>query len=103
MGSGSLNPPGCECIGKIKTLELLGSLVNWNVEAFGENYGTYCAAWKDGECSSGSHPQGPLHSCRTHQGCEELFPSLNFDQDQSWCCYSWCFVNATTCTEEIQD
>ena len=30
------------------------------------------------------------------------WPSYDFTQDQSWCCDSWCYVDATTCTPELQ-
>ena len=103
IDTGTTAPPGCECIGRTKTLELLASVPSkHSVSKFGRDYGSYCAAWEDGACSSGTHTVGPLHSCGTLAGCDELWPSYDFDADQSWCCDSWCYVNQTTCTADIQ-
>ena len=68
--------------------------------------GIRCAAWEDGKCTTcqtAENMQG-LHTCDgTHaSSCEAHWPSYDFTQDQSWCCDSWCYVNATTCTPELQ-
>lgn len=43
------------------------------------------------------------HRCGTSKGCNDLWPSYNFDTSQSWCCDAWCYVDKTTCTKEIAD
>jgi glycerophosphoryl diester phosphodiesterase len=91
-------PQGCECLGKTETRALLLGVVDPFV--VGEEYGSYCAAWDDGACSSGLHQIGPMHRCGTKTGCAELRPDRKLG---GWCCDSWCFVNAQTCTEEMQD
>jgi len=98
-------PAGCECIGKKKALELLTSVeTKHSVSSFGEDYGSYCAAWEDGACSASIDYNkcinGPGHTCGNKKGCHDLWPDYNFNTDQIWCCDSWCYVNATTCKEE---
>lgn len=95
-------PSGCECIGKEKTLELRRKTSSGHsVALFGEDYGTYCAAWEDGVCSSGELSTGPLHSCGSLATCEQLRAADNLGVDQS-CCDAWCYVNETTCTQQLQ-
>ena len=102
----SAPPKGCECIGKTRALELLGKSSQHDKAAFGEEYGSYCAAWEDGKCtpdSEASCKSGPGHKCGSKKGCNDLWPSYNFDVSQAWCCDSWCYVDNTTCTKEIQE
>ena len=80
------------------------------VEQLGEDFGSYCAAWEDGACSSTSclnATGGPGHKCGTLKECTALWPSdsngvVNYDQSQPWCCDAWCYVDKTTCTDAIQ-
>jgi uncharacterized ParB-like nuclease family protein len=81
---------------------LLSKPSKHSVLSFGEDYGSYCAAWEDGACSESLDlkkcTNGPGHTCGSKKGCHELWDGYNFNQDQLWCCDSWCYVNATTCT-----
>jgi hypothetical protein len=45
-----------------------------------------------------------MHTCdgTDASSCEAHWPSYDFTQDQSWCCDSWCYVDNTTCTPELQ-
>jgi len=52
---------------------------------------------QDGKCAAAAATIGPNHQCGTLKRCDELWPSYNFNTDQTWCCDSWCYVNATTC------
>ena len=62
-----------------------------SVETFGEDYGSYCAAWEDGACSDSidlkTCVNGPGHTCGTKKGCHELWndSGYNFNEDQLWC------------------
>ena len=57
--------------------------------SFGEDYGSYCAAWEDGACSESLDlkkcTNGPGHTCGSKKGCHELWEDYNFNQDQLWC------------------
>ena len=98
-------PTGCECIGKPRALALLGKSTQHDIAKFGEEYGSYCAAWEDGKCSSESCAGAVQigHTCGTSKGCNDLWPSSNFDTSQSWCCDAWCYVDPATCTQEVAD
>ena len=79
------------------------------VDQLGSEFGSYCAAWEDGACSSESCESraGPGHTCGTLKECKALWPEdsrglVNFDESQSWCCDAWCYVDPKTCTDEIQ-
>ena len=77
--------------------------------AYGADYGSYCAAWEDGACKPDSDPDcqaGPGHKCGTKKDCKALWETYtdgvdtyhyDFNQDQTWCCDAWCYVNSTTC------
>jgi len=105
-------PPGCECLGIDRTLELLESVPSkHSIEDFGPFYGSYCAAWEDGKCSDDPpdespsslfpYRNGPDHICGDLQGCDDLWPSYDFTADQAWCCAAWCYVDRATCTDEV--
>lgn len=68
--------------------------------------GIRCAAWEDGKCTPGSTAASldGMHTCNgtDASSCEAHWPSYDFTQDQSWCCDSWCYVDNTTCTPELQ-
>ena len=68
--------------------------------------GIRCAAWEDGKCTPGSTAASldGMHTCdgTDASSCEAHWPSYDFTQDQSWCCDSWCYVDNTTCTPELQ-
>ena len=76
---------------------------------YGADYGSYCAAWEDGACKPDSDPDcqaGPGHKCGTRKDCKALWETYtnpntglqyDFNQDQTWCCDAWCYVNSTTC------
>jgi hypothetical protein len=71
-------PKGCECIGKSKALELLGKSTQHDKTKFGEDYGSYCAAWEDGQrsavsCANDDSKIG--HRCGTSKGCNDIWPS----------------------------
>eukprot|EP00961_Rhodomonas_salina_P282577 3818587-Rhodomonas_salina.2 len=70
------------------------------ITRFGDEYGTWCASWDDGICvptkfvyDEGEHPCEGTHS----GSCDELWPDLDWQKDQSQCCDSWCYVNPNTC------
>ena len=92
--------PGCECTGDNAALGAV------ELAKHGVHYGKYCAAWEDGKCTSCQTSSNMLgkHTCDgTHAAsCEAHWPSYDFTQDQSWCCDSWCYVDNTTCTPELQ-
>ena len=71
----------------------------------GADFGSYCAAWEDGACKKDTcdPPWGPGHTCGTKKECKALWPSYDFDKSQTWCCDAWCYVDAATCTSEIQE
>lgn len=88
------NPPGCECISDNDNMG------DENQARFGDEYGTWCASWDDGICvptkfvyDEGEHPCEGTHS----GSCDELWPDLDWQKDQSQCCDSWCYVNPNTC------
>jgi hypothetical protein len=75
-----------------QALELLkGKETKHSVTTFGEDYGSYCAAWEDGACSDSIDYSkcinGPGHTCGTKKGCHDLWPDYNFNQDQTWCAH----------------
>uniref|UniRef100_A0A7S1MZ60 Uncharacterized protein n=1 Tax=Hemiselmis andersenii TaxID=464988 RepID=A0A7S1MZ60_HEMAN len=89
-------PTGCECIGKAAIQDALGED---NVKKFGEDYGSFCAAFEDGKCTN-SNPMGMgQHACGTAEHCATMWPTYDFNTNQAWCCDSWCYVNRTTCTD----
>ena len=96
---GMSNPTltGCECTG--------GNLALGTAEMtkHGADYGKWCSAWEDGQCDS-TATRGPAHTCKGNQAssCQAHWPSYDFDDDQSWCCDSWCYVSNITCTPEKQ-
>ena len=70
-----------------------------DMKKFGASYGSSCAAWEDGMCSTGTEIKAPAHSCGTSKSCDSLWSdNYNFNNNQAWCCDSWCYVNRTTCT-----
>ena len=93
--------PGCECTGDNSGLGAA------ELAKHGADYGKWCAAWEDGKCSpdakasdrSGSHTCSGTNasSCEAHWG-----NSYDFSKEQSWCCDSWCYVNKSTCTPDLQ-
>ena len=98
-------PEGCACIPKAELHSLLGQWPDYVQSKWGEDYGSYCAAWEDGACadaSSESCSSGPGHTCGTLTGCKEMWEAdYDFSKDQKWCCDSWCYVNPATCTQQI--
>ena len=58
------------------------------MSSFGEDYGSYCAAWEDGACSASIDYNkcinGPGHTCGNKKGCHDLWPDYNFNTDQIW-------------------
>jgi len=95
----------CACIPKAELHSLLGQWPDYVQSKWGEDYGSYCAAWEDGACadaSSESCSSGPGHTCGTLTGCKEMWEAdYDFSKDQKWCCDSWCYVNPATCTLQI--
>ena len=88
--------PGSDPTACAQTLELLRSKPSKHPvpdfgedSSFGEDYGSYCAAWEDGACSESLDlkkcTNGPGHTCGSKKGCHELWDGYNFNQDQLWC------------------
>ena len=96
---GMSNPTltGCECTGDNLALGTA------EMTKHGADYGKWCSAWEDGQCDS-TATRGPAHTCKGNQAssCQAHWPSYDFDDDQSWCCDSWCYVSNITCTPEKQ-
>jgi len=83
----------CECVGD-------GNAYPPTVTAeigFAANYGTYCAAWEDGNCGARNDETG-MHECGAERKeCDEMWwknPATPKRASGDWCCQSWCYVGA---------
>ncbi|EKX34936.1 hypothetical protein GUITHDRAFT_118870 [Guillardia theta CCMP2712] len=76
--------PSCPCTGQTWASQTLLSL---GVQT---NYGSYCAAWEDGDCAS--------HACGEKKTCVQMWPE---SAPGTWCCEAWCYVDPNTC--KLQD
>mmetsp|Transcript_26415 Transcript_26415/g.42382 ORF Transcript_26415/g.42382 Transcript_26415/m.42382 type:complete len:358 (-) Transcript_26415:79-1152(-) len=70
----------------------------------GRDYGTFCAAWDDGVCDAAATEANEkgAHSCGTSDNCHKLWgpgssAKVEFNQNQEWCCKSWCYIDEKTC------
>jgi len=77
--------PSCPCTGETWPATLLTEDYGISTE-----YGSYCAAWEDGDCTR--------HGCGDKALCDVMWPTYT---PGTWCCQPWCYVNETCRLDDV--
>jgi len=111
-----VEPTGCECWNNNDALDRgsypeQSSVVKWST-FHGADYGKWCASWEDGKTTPGDSATVLSHHNGSHTGtkqCYEHWPETNstkanyynWSLSQSWCCDAWCYIDRSTCTDQV--
>jgi len=111
-----VEPTGCECWNNNDALDRgsyseHSSGLKWR-QFHGADYGKWCASWEDGKTTPGDSATVLSYRNGSHTStnqCYEHWPETNstkvnyynWSLSQSWCCDSWCYVDRSTCTDQV--
>mmetsp|Transcript_89831 Transcript_89831/g.131510 ORF Transcript_89831/g.131510 Transcript_89831/m.131510 type:complete len:355 (-) Transcript_89831:107-1171(-) len=93
-----ISSPICECLSADKVTAALGTEFSLKL---GANYGSKCASWDDGRCLpvASNNTGFRAHGCGTSATCSDMWGEIyDFNENQPWCCDSWCYVDQVACT-----